>query len=561
MILGSPKDFQREYQHHKSLKRKFYYSTASKEESEVELVSSSTSPSPPPSLQESLKRKKIEEERHQDNIVNGESLDRRYNMASASFHPNEDWPLAYSSAGPLYGPYAAAGPSHSSLLSLDEFPSSSYWSSSMALVDNYDLNEDDMHNIPSKLSGYGSGLTNGRPTSGGGFSMRDILDLPMNDGVPNGGNASKVFSSSSSAALPSSAYRLPAFHHYAPHFPPFHHATSAPGYYQYGEFMEPSWSVAHAFINHPGSSPGSGSPTTDRKFEDGLSQDSYTQMETGKQEPESPYMQTMSITELSNDAATHSRDTVLTKRSIDVVAADSSTAELISNPLLSGAIPSNKPHHQHPHHPQQEERASVIVKDEQISNSQPQQPHPHHHPHALLQDNRAGHFEQQQRPNVGVLVRSASTSRFEMVRQDSQASTTSSLGGGTMSEEDESDRRSIRKRKRRILFTKVQTNELERKFRQQKYLSAPEREHLATAINLTPTQVKIWFQNHRYKTKVMQDAAAGRKKKDSPDSTLPHHPEQWAINGDVDIRDKQPQFSAQQHININNREWSAHLTA
>lgn len=39
------------------------------------------------------------------------------------------------------------------------------------------------------------------------------------------------------------------------------------------------------------------------------------------------------------------------------------------------------------------------------------------------------------------------------------------------------------------------------RFRQQRYLSAPEREHLASIIRLTPTQVKIWFQNHRYKTK------------------------------------------------------------
>lgn len=58
-----------------------------------------------------------------------------------------------------------------------------------------------------------------------------------------------------------------------------------------------------------------------------------------------------------------------------------------------------------------------------------------------------------------------------------------------------------KKRKRRILFTKMQTYELERRFKQQRYLSAPERENLANAINLTPTQVKIWFQNHRYKTK------------------------------------------------------------
>ena len=59
----------------------------------------------------------------------------------------------------------------------------------------------------------------------------------------------------------------------------------------------------------------------------------------------------------------------------------------------------------------------------------------------------------------------------------------------------------IKKKKRRVLFSKAQTYELERRFRHQRYLSAPEREHLASSLNLTPTQVKIWFQNHRYKTK------------------------------------------------------------
>ncbi|XP_061749621.1 homeobox protein XENK-2-like [Nerophis ophidion] len=56
-------------------------------------------------------------------------------------------------------------------------------------------------------------------------------------------------------------------------------------------------------------------------------------------------------------------------------------------------------------------------------------------------------------------------------------------------------------KKRRVLFSKAQTLELERRFRQQRYLSGPEREHLARILCLTPTQVKIWFQNHRYKMK------------------------------------------------------------
>ena len=47
----------------------------------------------------------------------------------------------------------------------------------------------------------------------------------------------------------------------------------------------------------------------------------------------------------------------------------------------------------------------------------------------------------------------------------------------------------VKKRKRRVLFTKSQTSELERRFIQQRYLSAPEREHLASLIRLSPTQV------------------------------------------------------------------------
>ncbi|XP_046651797.1 homeobox protein Nkx-2.3-like [Daphnia pulicaria] len=57
------------------------------------------------------------------------------------------------------------------------------------------------------------------------------------------------------------------------------------------------------------------------------------------------------------------------------------------------------------------------------------------------------------------------------------------------------------KRKPRVLFSQAQVYELERRFKQQRYLSAPEREHLSLVLKLTPTQVKIWFQNRRYKCK------------------------------------------------------------
>ncbi|XP_052470402.1 homeobox protein Nkx-2.5-like [Carassius gibelio] len=67
---------------------------------------------------------------------------------------------------------------------------------------------------------------------------------------------------------------------------------------------------------------------------------------------------------------------------------------------------------------------------------------------------------------------------------------------------DDADRPKQRKRRKpRVLFSQAQVYELERRFKQQKYLSAPERDHLASVLKLTSTQVKIWFQNRRYKCK------------------------------------------------------------
>jgi len=61
---------------------------------------------------------------------------------------------------------------------------------------------------------------------------------------------------------------------------------------------------------------------------------------------------------------------------------------------------------------------------------------------------------------------------------------------------------SLKKRSmRRILFSKCQIRELEKRFLMQRYLSATERDELSKKLDLSPGQIKIWFQNHRYKTK------------------------------------------------------------
>ncbi|KAG9346144.1 hypothetical protein AGOR_G00201910 [Albula goreensis] len=99
------------------------------------------------------------------------------------------------------------------------------------------------------------------------------------------------------------------------------------------------------------------------------------------------------------------------------------------------------------------------------------------------------------------------------------------------------------RRKPRVLFSQAQVFELERRFKQQRYLSAPEREHLASTLKLTSTQVKIWFQNRRYKCK--------RQRQDKSLEMAGHHhpPPPRRVAVPVLVRDGKPCLGGSQNYN------------
>ena len=68
-------------------------------------------------------------------------------------------------------------------------------------------------------------------------------------------------------------------------------------------------------------------------------------------------------------------------------------------------------------------------------------------------------------------------------------------GAGAMGAGEDEKLRAKRKKKTRTVFSRSQVFQLESTFDMKRYLSSAERAGLAQGLNLTETQVKIWFQN------------------------------------------------------------------
>ncbi|CAK1593635.1 unnamed protein product [Parnassius mnemosyne] len=87
-------------------------------------------------------------------------------------------------------------------------------------------------------------------------------------------------------------------------------------------------------------------------------------------------------------------------------------------------------------------------------------------------------------------------------RKKSTEDVRSPLGGeGSLTSEEGEESGAGRRKKARTTFTGRQIFELEKLFEVKKYLSSGERADMAKLLNVTETQVKIWFQNRRTKWK------------------------------------------------------------
>ncbi|XP_066600375.1 homeobox protein Nkx-2.5-like [Prorops nasuta] len=161
-------------------------------------------------------------------------------------------------------------------------------------------------------------------------------------------------------------------------------------------------------------------------------------------------------------------------------------------------VPHHLHHHHHHHHHQQQENQQQQQQQQQITHD--------YYPSYVTAENNwmTEKFKEQNLPSYQNYTEMSHVHQLSQVLPPYQEAAIIEDGNVVTSSKTElrkSQSGKRTKRKPRVLFSQSQVYELEQRFKQQRYLSAPEREMLAQTLKLTSTQVKIWFQNRRYKNK------------------------------------------------------------